>query len=387
MNLNELQLVLNEKKVVISLISETHLIKTSLLKIFGYDFIRADHPDGTAHGGAALLVSNKMYYHHLPPYLSSNIQADSISIKINSLTIFISSCYFLSGRPFPSAELSIPSQILSFTHNIGADFNEKYQTWSRHTNTTGRAIQNFITLNHLKILGSLFPIYWPSHKSRHPDYLDLFITNLPNHFLSKISNLNDPASDHTPVLLLIEAQPSLKQSRPTITQGIINWNIFKATILHKIILNTRLKSSSDVHQTIAILSDDIKKSAKDSSTQNPPYQQTPYLSPELHQLIAEKRKARSKWQQTLYPADKINYNYLSNKLKPLLKKHIQNLSFKNESLWRKTKSILRFYTPPLRSPDDSLATTDREKADTLAEKLSGVFKPHSYLHQHLICRQ
>jgi len=135
-HLNELQVVLNEKKVTIALISETHLTKTSTLKIPGFDIIRADHPDGTAHGGSALLISNKIDHAPLPPYLSTNIQAASTSITINSVTISISSCYFPTGRPFPSAELGNLVQSLSFTHIIGADFNAKYQTWSRSTNTS-----------------------------------------------------------------------------------------------------------------------------------------------------------------------------------------------------------------------------------------------------------
>lgn len=385
-HLNELQLVLAEKKVEIALITETHLTKTSSLKLFGYDIIRADHPDGTAHGGAALLISNKIDHLPLPPYLSPNIQAASTSIKINSITISISSCYFPPGRPFPLAELSNLSQTLSFTHIIGSDFNAKYHTWSRTTNTRGRALNNFISLNHLKVIAPHSPTYWPSHSNRHPDTLDFFITNLPNHFSTELVNLNDPASDHTPVLLLIGAQPTLKQNRPTITPGTTNWNKFRVFISNKITLNTKLKSSSDVDQAITKLSDLIQTAAKDSSTPRAPYSQTPYLSPELRQLIVEKRRARSKWQQTHYPADKTNYNYLSNKLKSLLKthkanlykNHLQNLSLTNGSLWRKTKSILRIKDspPPLRRADNSLASTDKEKADILAEELSGVFKPH-----------
>jgi len=71
---------------------------------------------------------------------------------------------------------------------------------------------------------------------------------------------------------------------------------------------------TNVDQTIAKLSNDIQKTAKDSSTQSPPYSQTPNISPELRQLIAEKRRSRSKWQQTHYLANKIKYNFLSYKL-------------------------------------------------------------------------
>lgn len=69
-DLNELLLVLNEKKKVqIVLISEPYLTKASSLKIFGYDIIRDDHPDGTAHEGVVLLISNKIDYLPLPPYM------------------------------------------------------------------------------------------------------------------------------------------------------------------------------------------------------------------------------------------------------------------------------------------------------------------------------
>jgi len=78
---------------------------------------------------------------------------------------------------------------------------------------------------------------------------------------------------------------------------------------------------------------------------------------------------------------------LSNKLKSLLKiykndsykNYLQNISLKNGSFLRKTKSILRLKetTTPLCQPNNSLATIDKEKADTLAEKLSTVFVPHS----------
>uniref|UniRef100_A0A2S2Q352 Putative RNA-directed DNA polymerase n=1 Tax=Sipha flava TaxID=143950 RepID=A0A2S2Q352_9HEMI len=210
---------------------------------------------------------------------------------------------------------------------------------------------------------------------------------MPNRFITHVTNLNDPTSDHTPVLLHIGAQPLLKQNRPTITPGITNWNTFRNILSKKTILNVKLKSSADIDSAINLLTNNIQNAAKDSSTQRPSKSLTNNLTPELRQLLAKKRRARSTWQRTHYPDDKTRYNMLSNKLKSLLKIHkndsyknyLQNLSLKNGSLWRKTKSILRIkeITPPLRRPHNSLATTDKEKADTLAEGLSSAFVPHS----------
>lgn len=73
-----------------------HLTKNSYLNLPGYEIIRSfDHPDKTAHGGTALLISNKI--EHLPHSTTRtvNFQAASTSKKINSFSLSISSGYFL----------------------------------------------------------------------------------------------------------------------------------------------------------------------------------------------------------------------------------------------------------------------------------------------------
>lgn len=340
---NELQIILNEKKIEIALFSETHLTKSSILKIYGYEIIRADHPDGTAHGGAALIISNRIEHSPLPSHRSINIQSASTTLKINSVPISIASYYFPPGIPFPIPELIVLLQSLSHSYIIGADLNAKHQNWSNSTNTIGRALYNLVTQKHLKVLSSTTPTYWPTHANRHPDTIDFFISSMPNRFITHVTNLTDPTSHHTPVLLHIGAQPLLKQNRPTITPGITNWNTFRDILSKKTILNIKLKSLVDIDSAINLLTNNIQNSAKDSSTQRPSKSPTNNLTPKLRQLLAEKRRARSTWQRTHYPDDKTRYNMLSNKLKLLLKIHknysyknyLQNLSLKNGSLWRK----------------------------------------------------
>jgi len=140
----------------------------------------------------------------------------------------------------------------------------------------------------------------------------------------------------------------LKQNRPTFTPGKTNWNTFRNILSKKTILNVKLKSSADIDSAINLLTNNIQNAAKNSSTQRPSKSPTNNLTPELRQLLAEKRRARSTWQRTHYPDDKSRYNKISKKLKSVLKIHkndsyknyLQNLSLKNGSLWRKTKSIL-----------------------------------------------
>lgn len=217
-------------------------MKSSTLKFYGYEIIRADHPDGTAHGDAALIISNQIEHSSLPSLRSFNIQSPSTTLKINSVPISIASCYFPPGILFPTPELIIFIKSLSHSYILGADFNIKHQTWSRSTNTRERALHNLITQKHLKVLSSPSPTYWPLHANRHPDTIDFFITNLPNRFTAVATNLNDPASDHTPVLLHIGAQPQMKPNRLTITPGFTNWNKFRDILSKKTLLNIKLKS-------------------------------------------------------------------------------------------------------------------------------------------------
>jgi len=98
-----------------------------------------------------------------------------------------------------------------------------------------------------------------------------------------------------------------------------------------------------------------------------------HKTPEISQLITEKRHARNKWQLSHYPDDHHIFNSLSNKLKKLLKKHkndlygthLSSLSPNNSSLWKKTKSLLihRTILPPFQHQNCNLAVTAQEKAN------------------------
>lgn len=68
------------------------------------------------------------------------------------------------------------------------------------------------------------------------------------------------ASDHTPVLLHIGAQPLLKPNLPTIPPGFTNCNKFKDMISKKkkAIINIKLKSSADTDNAINKLTNHIQ---------------------------------------------------------------------------------------------------------------------------------
>jgi len=67
-----------KKNIDIGLITETHCTPTSKNFFPGYNVYRADHPDGTAHGGSAIIISTKIYCQPLPSLQTNTIQAAKI---------------------------------------------------------------------------------------------------------------------------------------------------------------------------------------------------------------------------------------------------------------------------------------------------------------------
>ncbi|KAL4142032.1 hypothetical protein QTP88_004564 [Uroleucon formosanum] len=238
--------------------------------------------------------------------------------------------------------------------------------------------------SHAKTIITDAPTYWPTPANRLPEILDFFLSNLPNHLKTQTTNLNDPASDHTPVLLQINTQAP---SKPSFKQ--INWPKFRNILSNNTNLNIKLKTKEDIDLAITSLTENILLAKNNSLFPTLNTIKSNHITPEISQLIIEKRRARNKWQHSHYPDDRHIYNSLSNKLKKLLKKHknvlyeshLSSLSPNNGFLWRKTKSLLRHKTifPPLQRQNCNLAVSAQDKAELLAQHFSNVFKSHSIL--------
>ncbi|KAL4141972.1 hypothetical protein QTP88_004508 [Uroleucon formosanum] len=104
-------------------------------------------------------------------------------------------------------------------------------------------------------------------------------------------------------------------------------------------------------------------------------------------MLAQKRRARARWQSTRHPLDKLTLNSISNRLKKEFYKinteryenNIIKLQSTNGSLWRKTKNILKLkeLIPLIKLPNNKLAISDMEKSNIFAEYFYEVFKPNN----------
>jgi len=77
----------------ILLVSETHFTSKSHFTIPGYDLCSTNHPDGTAHGGTAIIVKSTIAYHTQLKHEEAEIQATSIKVNETLRDITIAAVY------------------------------------------------------------------------------------------------------------------------------------------------------------------------------------------------------------------------------------------------------------------------------------------------------
>jgi len=106
----------------------------------------------------------------------------------------------------------------------------------------------------------------------------------------------------------------------------------------------------------------------------------------IRELITAKRKARKKWQATRLPSHKKLLNQLTNRLTHTLRTYkqelynieISTLSATNNSLWTKTKQILKYKGQkyPILTSSGEWAKSDEEKSLLFSSYLTDLFSNH-----------
>ena len=75
------------------LISETHFTIKTYFYIPGYKLCHTNHPDGSAHGGSAILVKDTSMFYELLRYEEQAIQATSIKVQGTLHEITVAAVY------------------------------------------------------------------------------------------------------------------------------------------------------------------------------------------------------------------------------------------------------------------------------------------------------
>jgi exonuclease III len=89
---DEVTLFLKEQHIDILLISETHFTAESYFKILNFRVYSTTHPDGTAHGGTAIIIRQTIDQYQLQKY-ENHLQATSIKARTFPYDLTISAVY------------------------------------------------------------------------------------------------------------------------------------------------------------------------------------------------------------------------------------------------------------------------------------------------------
>jgi hypothetical protein len=332
------------------LISETHFAQKSYIKIPNHD---TQHPDGTAHGGTAILIRNCIK-HHLHDHCNlEHLQATSVTIEdlIGPLTIAAAYC--------PPKHAIKAEHFLSFFHNLGhrllagGDYNAKHCHWgSRLITPKGRELFKAMQTDNLTHDSTGEPTYWPSDRRKVPDLIDFgVVKRIPSNSLHSESSF-DQSSDHSPVIITLNSKIILKTSALTPSPK-KKWEEFRKHIMENLTLDVPLKANGDiednVHQVVQVI-----QQAAWNSTPNPHKSlNMDECAPMVKQKILEKRKMGKRWHTTRSPQDKANPNKSVKELKQLLNDekqediqiYLESLTTTEYSLWKTSKRLKRPQKP------------------------------------------
>lgn len=387
----EVEAFLKEQKIDILLVSETHFTDRNYFNIQKYKTYNTNHPDGTAHGGTAVIISNKIEHFEIHKTEKDYVQATNVKIKDSNGLLVVSAVYCPPRHAVKGKQFEDFFQTLGSRFIAGGDFNAKHPRWgSRLTNPKGKQLQAAMINQNCEQLSTGKPTYWPTDLNKIPDVLDFFITKGISSNYTSVSECFDLSSDHSPIISTISTTITKKEMPPNLVNKKTDFKKFEKYLNDHINLNIPLKSSDDIEHAVDQLTENIQQAAWQSTpTANIKEDNNINYPKYIRDMISEKRKARKKWHASRHPSDKTRLNNLSKNLKKILyefnneifENKMQNLSATaatDYSLWKITKRFKRpkQNIPPIRKSDNTWAKSNEEKTEVFAEHLSSTFKPN-----------
>lgn len=385
----ELESFLTSQNIDIMLISETHFTHRSYIKIPKYVVYDTKHPDGTSHGGTAIIIKSNIKHYEIPKYELDYLQASSIVVEDWTGPITFSAIYCPPKHTISKDKFTEFFKTLGNKFVAGGDYNAKHQQWGSRLNTTrGRELQKSMQDNNYGQISTAEPTYWPTDMHKTPDLLDFCVTkNIPSQNSSALSCL-DLSSDHSPVLITINSQVIIKQKQINLTNKNTNWNIFKDLVSEKISFDISLKNPEELDDAVQKLCVNIQSAAWEATPDTSHITDTHRIPLNIRDKIAEKRRLRRIWQTTRAPRDKLKLNRAVKEIKKLLmdsknqsiQVYLEGLtptSASDYSLWKATRKLKQnqLHIPPIRDSNNKWARNDQEKADMFSNHLKNVFTP------------
>lgn len=387
---HEIQTFLISENIDVLLISETHFTYRSYIQIPKYVIYDTKHPDGTSHGGTAIIIKSNIKHYEIQKYERDFLQATSIVVEDWNGPITFSAIYCPPRHTISKDKFTEFFKTLGNKFVAGGDYNAKHQQWGSRLNTTrGRELQKSMQINNYGQITTGEATYWPTDILKTPDLLDFCVTkNIPSQNTSAKSCL-DLSSDHSPVLITINSEVTVQQKQPSLCNRNTNWDIFKDLISDKISFDISLKCPQELDNAVQQLCINIQSAAWEATPNTSSYNSnTETISSNIRDKLAQKRRLRKKWQSTRSPQDKLKLNRAIKDIKKSLidsknqsfQDYLEGLSptaSTDYSLWKATKKLKQQqqHIPPIRDENNKWARSTKEKVNTFAKHLAKVFKP------------
>lgn len=385
----EIKIFLVTHNIDIMLISESHLTNRSHIKIPQYTTYNTQHPDGTGHGGTAIIIKSSIKHYELSKYSKNHLQATSIAIQDWKGQLVISAVYCQPKPTIKEDQFALFYQTLGHRFIAGGDYNAKHPLWgSRLTTPRGRQLFQALTNNNLQHLATGEPTYWPTDRRKVPDAIDFCVTKGISSNYLEIKSCFELSSDHSPLLVNVNTQVISNSTPPLLHNKTTDWEVFRNELNENLQLNLSLKTPDEMDTAIEHFNRCIQQAAWAATSVTDLKTNIKRCPSHIKEMIAEKRRLRKRWQTTRAPEDKRKLNQAIKQVKVLLgndrnlqiQEYLAGLSATEAngySLWKATKKLkqLQKSIPPIRKNDDTWARDNNEKAYAFADHLAKVFEP------------
>jgi hypothetical protein len=389
---NELKVMLEVNKIDIMLISETHLNDRKVFILENYNVYHTNHPDGTCHGGTAILIKQNIKHNIHSQVREDYLQATTITVQNREGPVNVSAVYCPPRFTIKEDTFKKYFEGLGNRYICGGDWNSKHTHWgSRLITTRGRELKKCLDTLRLTTLSTGEPTYWPTDRNKLPDLLDFFIVKGFSDNYLDVESCLDTASDHTPIVGTFSITIIHREPQSTLYNHKTDWTSFAEYLEKNTYLGIKLKTETDIDEATFYITNLIQEAGWRSTPYMTTTSKTTNISLQIRGKLAEKRRLRRVWQLSRHPEDRRLFNKSARELKAMINEN-ENHTFQqklttlsasksdNYTLWKITKTFSnrpQQQVPPLKSNLGTWAKSSMDKAELFAQHLSKVFKPNA----------
>lgn len=371
----ELLHFLQDQKVDVLLLNETHLKPCYSLSLQNYNTYRTDRLT-TPGGGTAVLVKKHLQSYELPDKSTPDLETTRVVLKTGRTRLALIAAYLSPAKTLNKTDL-LTTLDTNLPTILAGDLNAKHTNWNSKTNNTkGLLLKQIAQDENLLVIAPDEPTH-VHLVSNTTDVLDVAILkDVTQHWT--IDTKIDLSSDHFPVILELEEPTPFHLETIKFT----NWDDYRNSIPP---LAGPLTTNEDIETAVQELQDTILTNL-DQNTQTTTRNEHRQLPRHIRNLLKDKNRAKKTYVRTLHPQDKTELNRLTEEVKTKLteykndkwKRHLETLSIQDNSLWKTTNALTKKRQkrqfPPV-TYRDKTACTDEDKAQLFADMLEKQFAP------------